>query len=880
MFTLENYKNSKRRRNSKQQGESNELQATATEATLAAAVLRKVPTTLSLSQTETTTKTLSITQKDHRHHSTATSRKSMKSIKNLSMPCKSFPSSSSSSSLSSWSSSLLWPLSCSSTIISGKIISRNLWRTTRKTPTLDTQSATSRTITATSLWPHAASITRRRNNCGADYCDDCGVGGDGEAVDRRCQSLRRHSHRRHFLLTLMLLLVVCIVNTSSVKAADSLTGILQSCANEGEEVQIAIKNSKCFKCACENGFVKCHQESCPPIDDCYLLEKKTSDTCCNKCKGCIFRGVPYGSGSEWTDPEDPCKSYKCVGSVVTETIMKCYTQCDDSQLTKPKPGECCPTCQGCKINGQIVLEGQEVVASIDDRCLVCQCTGNQLKCAKKTCPVLQCPISKQKLHPNECCPRCTEQREFMPLPGKCIFNHKIFNDKIQFMPDRCTNCTCTNGTSICERKTCPILECSPEYQELDGCCPRCITSEVRSECISNGVSYQNNETWNLGPCRSCRCTAGNIRCSEMRCAAIKCRSNEELKVLPGECCPKCIETAGTCTVFGDPHFKTFDGKFYSFQGSCKYLLASDCRDHSFSIRLTNDGRGTNTSSWTKTVTLKMRGIRVNLGQKMRVKVNGSRVVLPYSQGAITSIERLKESIILKTELGLSIEWDGNNYLQIMAPSSYKRRLCGLCGNYNGLARDDLTSRDGVNHTEVWRFANSWKVGGPKACSRKKENIAVQPMCKQRKTNALCRPLRIAEVFGNCNDRLNPNNYIDSCKMDVCECPEGMCHCDSFAAYARECQRLGVTLPDWRSSTMCPYGMWKRDFNTTLHLLQDNPYYGDLSFLRKPMAAQRAQRKHKKAQHNYNEIQRNFIDKHVPKVLLTSKTPDRTPLPLH
>lgn len=448
------------------------------------------------------------------------------------------------------------------------------------------------------------------------------------------------------------------------------------------------------------------------------------------------------------------------------------------------------------------------------------------------------------------------------------------------MPDRCTNCTCTNGTSICERKTCPILECSPEYQELDGCCPRCITSEVRSECISNGVSYQNNETWNLGPCRSCRCTAGNIRCSEMRCPAIKCRSNEELKVLPGECCPKCIETAGTCTVFGDPHFKTFDGKFYSFQGSCKYLLASDCRDHTFSIRLTNDGRGTNTSSWTKTVTLKMKGVRVNLGQKMRVKVNGSRVVLPYSQGAITSIERLKESIILKTELGLSIEWDGNNYLQIMAPSSYKRRLCGLCGNYNGLARDDLTSRDGVNHTEVWRFANSWKVGGPKACSRKKENIAVQPVCKQRKTNALCRPLRIAEVFGNCNDRLNPNNYIDSCKMDVCECPDGMCHCDSFAAYARECQRWGVTLPDWRTATMCPYGVWKRDFNTTLHLLRDNPYYGDLSFLRKPSGSQRSQRKHKKGQHNYNEIQRNFIDKHVPKVLLSSKSSERTPLPLH
>lgn len=74
---------------------------------------------------------------------------------------------------------------------------------------------------------------------------------------------------------------------------------------------------------------------------------------------------------------------------------------------------------GCKINGQTVAEGQEVVASIDDRCLVCQCGGNKLSCAKKTCPILQCPKTKQKQLPNECCPRCTEQREFVVVKGEC-----------------------------------------------------------------------------------------------------------------------------------------------------------------------------------------------------------------------------------------------------------------------------------------------------------------------------------------------------------------------------------------------------------------------------------------------------------------------------
>lgn len=432
---------------------------------------------------------------------------------------------------------------------------------------------------------------------------------------------------------------------------------------------------------------------------------------------------------------------------------------------------------------------------------------------------------------------------------------------------------------MCQRNTCPILECSPEYQEIDGCCPRCISSEVRSECIYGGITYQNNETWNLGPCRSCRCTAGNIRCSEMRCPSIKCKANEEIKILEGQCCPECIETAGTCTVFGDPHFKTFDGKFFSFQGSCKYLLTADCVDHSFSIRLTNDGRGTKHSSWTKTVTLKMKGVRVNLGQKLRVKVNGSRISMPYSNGSIISIQRHPEGIIMKTELGINIEWDGNNFLQVLVPASYKRKLCGLCGNYNGIARDDLMCRNGTIHQEVGRFAHSWKVGGAKACSRRKENITAAPNCKQKRANSYCRPFR--EVFGDCDNRLNPNNYIESCKMDVCECPMGMCQCDSFAAYAHECKRLGVELPNWREATNCPVGMWR--YNATLALANSlrNPYQhaDSISGHGRRQHHRRRKQKHQQHQDHNQLLQRDYMAKHIPKSLLVPKSPDRPPPPL-
>ena len=283
---------------------------------------------------------------------------------------------------------------------------------------------------------------------------------------------------------------------------------------------------------------------------------------------------------------------------------------------------------------------------------------------------------------------------------------------------------------------------------------------------------------------------------------------------------------------------------------CKYQLTADCVGHTFSIRVTNDGRSTKSSSWTKTVTLKVNNLKVNLGQKMRVKVNGTRVDLPFvlysapppttsspvivmpessSRSSVSptalmatsftpvdeiapmvpevEIRMTEEGVSVVTRMGVQLLWDGTNFLQVQAPVTYKNRLCGLCGNYNGVSRDDLRTRRGVNMNDsmVWDFANSWRVGGTKQCSDKfNENYGrKQSGCKYRKKAKLCDPLHgLHWIFEACTERVNPNNYFESCKKDMCECESDLCYCDSFTAYAHECQRLGVRLRDWRQETGC------------------------------------------------------------------------------
>lgn len=156
------------------------------------------------------------------------------------------------------------------------------------------------------------------------------------------------------------------------------------------------------------------------------------------------------------------------------------------------------TLTDCNLNGQHVAEGREVSLN-EDPCLKCSCSSSdigdkRLTCAKRACPILQCPVSKQIRPPGECCHRCAEKRASThQLPGKCILGKGFHADGKQFMVDHCpTKCTCTNGTSVCRRNTCPVLECAAEYQTMgDDCCLYCPTvQQVKTTCIYNGTQYQ------------------------------------------------------------------------------------------------------------------------------------------------------------------------------------------------------------------------------------------------------------------------------------------------------------------------------------------------------------------------------------------------------
>lgn len=289
-----------------------------------------------------------------------------------------------------------------------------------------------------------------------------------------------------------------------------------------------------------------------------------------------------------------------------------------------------------------------------------------------------------------------------------------------------------------------------------------------------------------------------------RCPPLECPPDQTARRMPGQCCSKCVDLDGICTVFGDPHYKTFDGKFYNFQGSCKYQLTSDCANNTFSIRISNDARNTSHSSWTRTATLRIGPVKINLGRRMRVKVNSKRISLPYKIEGISQITKSNGSVLVQANIGVKLLWDGDGFLEVTVSSVYKGKLCGLCGNFNSKARDDMRARNGTILNNVWEFGSSWKVGGRKACTRQQERPMQKrcPNAKKLRAKRLCRGFGRIEAFSACSGKVNPYNYRTACVRDTCGCASKDCHCAAYHAYARECSRMGAEPRGWTAEAYC------------------------------------------------------------------------------
>ena len=227
---------------------------------------------------------------------------------------------------------------------------------------------------------------------------------------------------------------------------------------------------------------------------------------------------------------------------------------------------------------------------------------------------------------------------------------------------------------------------------------KCVYTFILA-CTYNGVQYQEGEQ--IQPNCSTRCTC---RQTEFQCET-----------------QACLADGPTCYASGDPHYKTFDSRYYDFQGTCHYVLTTPCNSSEFSVIVGNSAHNSFVSCTANvTILVPSLSLQIVLGRGSTggtVAINGT--LQPNNGDGIilqsSGVEVLRSGgrlHVLLVMYGVRIFWDGSTRVEVTVSQSWQNKLCGLCGNFNNDGADDFTTPNGTQALIEYVFGNSWLTTDP------------------------------------------------------------------------------------------------------------------------------------------------------------------------
>ncbi|XP_069823962.1 mucin-2-like [Dendropsophus ebraccatus] len=375
----------------------------------------------------------------------------------------------------------------------------------------------------------------------------------------------------------------------------------------------------------------------------------------------------------------------------------------------------------------------------------------------------------------------------------CVCN----KGKLNCLTPPVTECKAPMTLVNCTKKGDTGTECAKSCQTLDlqcystrcipGCvCPIGLLSDGKGGCIQpescpcvhNRASYSPGQKIQVR-CNTCVCERRRWKCTNNTCLA-------------------------TCTIYGDGHFITFDGKRYLFNGECQYTLSQDhCslneNNGTFRIITENVPCGTAGMSCSKSIKVFLGSYEFILeDDHLNVAQRGIGINVPYR------VRLMGIYLVIEAENGLILLWDKKTSIFIKVTSEFKGKLCGMCGNYDGNSINDFTTRNNAIVGNTEEFGNSWKL---------------TPSCPDatfKRDPCSLNPYRVAwaqkqcsvinnEAFFTCHPYVDPFKYYEACVTDSCACNSGgdcECLCTAVAAYAQACGEFGICI-SWRTPDLCP-----------------------------------------------------------------------------
>ncbi|XP_055578551.1 mucin-2 [Falco cherrug] len=350
----------------------------------------------------------------------------------------------------------------------------------------------------------------------------------------------------------------------------------------------------------------------------------------------------------------------------------------------------------------------------------------------------------------------------------------------------------------------------------------------RNCSIFPNESYAPGESWWLCECIKAICIEDDI----VQVVPIICEPPPKptcanglspVQVLDKDGCCWHWECDCYCTGWGDPHYMTFDGLYYSYQGNCTYVLVEEIskKVDNFGVYIDNyhcDTRDVVSCPRTLIVRHETQEVRIATVKpntlQVEVTVNKQVVSLPYKKFGLSIYESGINRVVEIPELKMNVTYNGLSFSIRMPYSLFGNNTQGQCGTCNNNTADDCMLPNGNIAENCETMADHWQVVDPSKpqCSpglsptKVPGTAPVQP-CKE---SSICE-LLLGSVFEPCHGFVQPEKYYAACVFDSCVLPNLDLECSSLQTYAAVCADQSVCI-DWRNHTngvccsyKCPSG---------------------------------------------------------------------------
>ena len=280
-----------------------------------------------------------------------------------------------------------------------------------------------------------------------------------------------------------------------------------------------------------------------------------------------------------------------------------------------------------------------------------------------------------------------------------------------------------------------------------------------------------------------------------------------------ECEPQlCITDGATCQAYGDPHYRTFDSRYFDFQGNCEYILTQSCDAMEFAVIVTNSAHNERVSCTESVrVVVPNEHVDITLGRGGSVTINdlpqpnnGDEIILQSGQVEVVRAGGLPH-VILRIS-GVRVSWDGLYNVDVTVSTRWRGNLCGLCGDYNGDPNNDFRMPNFLLADDANEFGTSWQLISNISRVCIPPDTTPCPTELSVDAQSRCAILR-EDAFSACHSMVDPQPFIDNCEFDYCNCNDDNreeCYCNSVAAYARACASNGVVIQNWHNDTCCKF----------------------------------------------------------------------------